>query len=88
MCLLPLQLSTWATPWTELKADYTNGPIANKAKGLVSGGCAAEPADLATDGDAPQCPGPWNSVLTAAQVAAYPKLHDGSLLVDYGWDNA
>lgn len=79
------QTSVWATPWTALKADFTDGPIVNHIQNFRSAGCSALKTGVA---GAAACPGPWNLPLTPAQMAGYAKLHAASLIVDYGWDKA
>lgn len=75
----------WNTPWTALQPDFAAGPVQNQVKGFLATGCSALMTDVAKP---VSCLGRWNLPLTPIQLAGYKKLHDASLIVDYGWDKA
>ena len=81
------QASVWATPWTALQADFTKGPISALYGNYKAAGCPAVALTVASAAPI-QCTGPWNTVLTPAELAAYKAFSSPLLIVDYGWDKA
>lgn len=82
-----VQASVWATPWTVLQANYSNGPITGYFANYQAQGCPATNVSAQAPGQQ-RCSGPWNRPLSTAQMAQFEDLYTTHLIKDYGWDEA
>lgn len=87
MSCVTVQLVVSNTPWTDLKPDYTEGPVSTLTTAYKQSGCFASNTDTATPGRN-NCKGTFTAPLTDAQTEAGNALHDQLLIVEYGWDKA